>query len=222
MVGDFVRDVESILGSRVAESGKVLYSPARTLVKGDVYLLGSNPGGKRANPESRSIKENLRELPHKQANDFLGESWRNSRGRLLNPGEHYLQRRIQQLFKLLNLNLNETCSSNVIFMRSQDEDGVSYTRDANDCWEVHRLILKRVMPRVVLVFGCDAPFDYLWKRLGKGTAIDSLRQRRYSVKSFCTEYDGQTLAVVGFPHPSRFPIQEDLQAVSWIREQMEN
>jgi hypothetical protein len=217
---DFVREAESILGSRVVESGKVLYSPTRTLAEGDVYLLGSNPGGRLEYPESRSIQENLCEFQDKQTNDFFCERWRNKRGRLLDPGEHYLQRRLQRLFHLLDLNLYETCSSNLIFMRSPQESGVPYTRDADDCWKVHLLILARVMPKVVLVFGCGAPFDYLWRKLGNGVTIESLKLPRYSVKAFSARHASRDLKVVGFPHPSRHAVPEGSRAVSWISDQL--
>jgi hypothetical protein len=142
---NFVREAESLLGSRVlGESGKVLYSPARTLTRGAVYLVGSNPGGDRDNPESYSIQESLHLLAKKTTNDFFCESWRTPKGRLLGAGEHHLQIRLRQLFKLINLDLYETCSSNLIFRRSTKESEVSYARDgdADKCWEVHLLILE--------------------------------------------------------------------------------
>jgi hypothetical protein len=45
------------------------------LKEGEIYICGLNPGGVGDAPHHRTIREDLRRLPHKISNNYLDESW---------------------------------------------------------------------------------------------------------------------------------------------------
>ena len=60
MINKFLKDCKEILGEDyLSNSGEFIYSATNTLRKGDVYLLGANPGSSPDDKTQRTIKEDL-------------------------------------------------------------------------------------------------------------------------------------------------------------------
>src|SRR5690606_27782474 len=95
-------------------SGSVLYSGSNTLKQGQFYLIGLNPGG---NPleikttVTQQFQERLKQAP--DYNSYCDEEWgRYKKG--LSPH----QRRVQNLAAVLDTNIRDIFSANMIFTRS--------------------------------------------------------------------------------------------------------
>lgn len=101
-------------------SGSLLYSALETVSPGRLYLLGYNPGGNPAEVTANPISH-LQEISTKNPswNEYVDEEWANGSGKYA-PGCAPLQRRVQTLAKGVDLTLNRTRASNLIFVRSQD------------------------------------------------------------------------------------------------------
>lgn len=221
VVSRFVREArhELELKQLVCESGKVLYSSARTLRPGPLYLLGLNPGG---SPErERTIGDSLSDLGQgKRWNDYCHERW--------NPfklaGRHRLQRNVIGLFDALDLDLELVCASNLVFMRSPHKDGIKLPADADCCWMVHEMILSIVEPRTILAFGNseDSTFTYLTAKFPHTLPPREGPRPSRSARLWMFEglRAGQIMKVVGLPHLSWHALHKNTEALGWIRNQI--
>ncbi|MCU8079107.1 hypothetical protein L5M16_11060, partial [Shewanella sp. SM103] len=70
---------ENTLKHILDDIGEVVYSSHETLRKGDVYLLGLNPGGSgQTNPDTGvpyTIRSHLQRMLKRNENSFYDESW---------------------------------------------------------------------------------------------------------------------------------------------------
>lgn len=145
-------------------SGAVLYSARETLVKGDIYFLGANPGGDPKDPTAdySSIGETIDEslsCTNPSFNRYISEKWREE-------GENRIQQGAQQLFKALDLELTKTCCSSVSFVRQRSSRGMRQSEKdsekqkwqcyAKESWPCHLEILKCVQPRLIIVYNYRA------------------------------------------------------------------
>lgn len=217
-IRDFVSDAEVILKPLFDLSGEILYSSIDTLVPGDLYILGHNPGGnpKSPQPHHYTVREALRRLPTRTRNAYIDESWRGAE-----PGSRPLQRRLCWLVQKLGYDLRRVCASNLIFVRSASVSSSGYPDNARLCWPVHESILRIVRPRVLLVFGNSpkkSPFQFLYKLLTTSPRIEQMPSghRPWFCKAFRAEFAGQPTAVVGLPHLSRYQIEGKHHVVEWI------
>lgn len=208
-LSNFIRDVESSLGKAevLSRSGSILYSAAHTLTKGDIYILGLNPGGN----EGPSISQHLAELPNKTQNSYLDESWGK---RVDADGQAPLQRRIKGLVNAVGADLRNICASNLIFMRSPNDKGIKFPKDADTCWPIHEKILDIVQPKLIIAFGNSlrSPYGYLFNKFntdGHECIIDS-GHGSWKCRSFEAVIGVHKIYVVGFPHLSRYsPFNKD-------------
>lgn len=225
-IGSLVADLSRLLEPVLDESGKVLYSAAATLGPGDLYLLGLNPGGDPAHPDSRTVRESLEGLERKRENDYLDEAWANRRG-TYPPGAHPLQRRVRLLLEGLGRDPAEVCASNLIFIRSPGAEGAGYPEKAHLCWPAHERILALVRPKAVVAFGNSSvsPFRYLLDRarsVAHGeVAVESVPAGHgtWECRAFAADLGTGPLRVVGLPHLSWYsPAKPEI--LSWIRERV--
>lgn len=158
-------------------------------------------------------------LPFKTSNNYLDESWQQSRRRYPR-GAAPLQRRLQWLVVKLGYNLREVCASNLIFARSRGEAGSGYPEYARICWPVHDRILHIVQPKIILVFGngANSPFEFLLQNSMRLSPVDSIYSGHspWYCKAFRAEIAGQSVVVVGLPHLSRYNVIGKAQVVEWI------
>jgi hypothetical protein len=197
-------------------SGQVLYSGASTLRKGEVYLLGLNPGGDPNNQALMTIRQSLDSLVsadmavsgvrQSEWNSYVHATWK---------GRDTLQRRILWLLRQLGRDPLDVPASNLIFPRSRDEKCLRYEAYADMCWGVHERVLDIVEPRWVLTYG-NTPYRCLGNRFGV------LNERRFQAghgdwacRSF--EVPGR-FRVVGVPHMSLYAINRHPEVVDWIKQ----
>lgn len=213
-VKELVSQSERILEPILDLSGKVLYSGVETLVPGELYILGLNPGGK-SDPQDDTVRDRLRMLPEKTTNDYIDESWRKAP-----EGTRPLQRRLRWLVNQLGFDLRDVCASNLIFVRSARASLSRFPEFAKLCWPVHECILRIVRPKVILCFGNSgiSPFRFLHEHGIASSNIESIPSGHGSwrCKAFHAEFSGTLTTVVGLPHLSRYEIEGKDHVIQWI------
>ncbi|MCL2523077.1 MAG: uracil-DNA glycosylase family protein [Betaproteobacteria bacterium] len=209
-IQDFVHFSEKTLSSILNEIGGTLYSSKDSLKRGDIYILGINPGGE----GGQTIGDNLKELPQRTRNAYLDEAWE------WPLGQAPLQRHIKRLADALGYDLRDVCASNLIFKQSRNESGVN-NKDADTCWPVHEKILKIVQPKLILAFG-NTPYDYLNKKLNTMHSPEELFQPAHG-KRKCRAFKGYlpetglSFFVVGIPHMSRYDPAKRGDIIRWLK-----
>ena len=215
MLTSFIADVKRILTPVLDRTGCIFYSAARTLTRGDIYILGLNPGG----DSGPTITQDLDNLSSKKDNAYLDEKWENRAGSY-DPGQAPLQRRLAWLAGALGYRLEDLCASNLIFMKSRDATGIDYPRDADICWPVHELVIDIVRPRLILTFGNSAvsPYSYLHQRFGGDEEAIPSGHGSWRCAGFESKVAGHKTFVAGLPHLSRYSPIDRLSVVKWLRE----
>jgi hypothetical protein len=203
------REASGDLGPLADEEGAFLYSSAETLVLGDLYILGLNPGGVPGRDGATTIEQSLEDLPRRTKNEYL-QPWDDGRGGTYPPGRHPLQRRLRWLVAELGYDLARVCASNLIFVRSQVQEGAEYRKRASRCWPVHERILKIVQPKMLIVYGNGemSPFQWLRHDLDGPQAAATLPgvesgHGKWECLAIRRSLTGREVTVVGLPHLSR-------------------
>lgn len=196
--------------------GKLLYSGLRTLSPGETYLLGYNPGG---DPEfeANSILSHLCR-DDAESNEYLDGRWRR-RGRLCDAGAAPMQRRVCHMLKGLGWDARSACASNVIFVRSEDIGSLNTPQElARRCWPVHRLILKQVGPKCIIVLGDDA-FKFIRDQGRAITEVNTYPAGHGDWKCRHTRIllDERQLEIISVPHLSYYAIDRHADVYAWIR-----
>jgi len=190
------------------EPGAVLYSGASTLRNGPVYLLGLNPGGSEGATLRQSIAASRREH-----NCYLDEQWAPG-GHVQPKGQSTLQRRVQELCKLLKLDTRHVPASNLVFTRSTRIATHSNFRSAADaCLAVHRTFLDAIKPDLILTYGNLANFEGL-ARLGQ---IESRLAEHGSWKAHrgSAIVGGRSVRLANIPHMSLWASDRREHIVRW-------
>jgi hypothetical protein len=216
----FSDDVSVLLSDIIDNSGAVLYSAWETVRPGEMYIMGLNPGGDpeiirdSIRGELNSIKTGMR-----SCNAYL-EPWRpNSR----TP----LQVHMINLIECINRNIEEICASNLVFLRSRNQSGVSFNL-ADLCWPVHQYIIRIIQPKYLLVFGNGAlsPYSFLRKKhfqfynyMPKEDVIDS-GHGVWKCRAFQTTIEDSKMTVVGLPHLSRYRADDKPRVIDWLMTKM--
>src|SRR5690606_35182845 len=86
---DIQRIARGSLSEVLNESGSILYSSHQTLRKGDIYLLGFNPGGTEGDPLNNAITDLMRTTE----NAYLDQNWSGNH-RTYGNGQAPLQKRV--------------------------------------------------------------------------------------------------------------------------------
>jgi hypothetical protein len=130
-----------------------------------LYILGLNPGGNPEAPTSETIEQNNKGImAHAKWSAFCDESWAGKP-----PGTHGMQPRVRSMFNELNIDLRQTPASNLIFVRTQQqqnllENNLMILEEL--CWQFHKTVIERLRPQAILCFGRIAGLRVL-VRLGQ-------------------------------------------------------
>lgn len=204
------------------EEGYLFNSSIETLKKGDIYILGLNPGGKIFGGENNKLLTNLENLFNEKNNNFLDEYWKCEKLELKNP----FQKRIDVLFKKLGKNLRCICSSNLIFIRSKSQYEIykEFNNYAEICWEVHKEILNIVKPNVILCIGNGediSSYSFIKKlyKYNSETKLESGR-KNWKIKLIHIELNGNKITVIGLPHLSWYNINIYGSVISDLKEKL--
>lgn len=220
---NFIQFSEKALSPVLNRKGAILYSAWDTLVKGDIYILGTNPGGNPDTNTGPTIGDDLKALPSKKDNKYIDECW------YKNKGQHPLQRNIACLVSYLGYDLDKVCASNFVFMQSSGVGGIN-SQDAGTCWPVHIEILKIVQPKLILAFGValskPSAYRYLRERLNIIMEDDPIPSGHGDWK--CCAFKGQlpgtsqSFWVAGLPHMSRYnPCgKEKEKVIGWLKSKL--
>lgn len=216
---EFITFISSELDEFKNIPGETLYSSLTTIQKGDIYLMGTNPGGSNNYP----LSDDIENLKYRTKNSYLDEVWETKKG-VPQVGKNPLQKRIQKLITMLGYDVRDVCASNLIFIKSVDLETLRYKFSdiADKCWGVHEKILNIVQPKIVIVFGnsdLDSPYAYLKKKY-KNRNIETTSMPtghgKLNAKSFSFILNGKRCHVVGLPHLSRFVIKND-EMYHWMK-----
>lgn len=181
--------------------GEVIYSSHHTLKKGDIYLLGLNPGG----AGFIKIREHLNGMLIREENSYLDESW--------GKGASPLQQRINWLLEKLGYNTWEVCASNLIFVTSKNAGLINFGL-AGYCWNFHEHVLNIVQPETIICYGNSvlSPFMFIHEMYGidgkNKVAIETFDygDKIVKCKHFKCRIQGRETLIIGLPHLSRFEI----------------
>ncbi|HQS10451.1 MAG TPA: hypothetical protein PLK13_16645, partial [Xanthobacteraceae bacterium] len=155
-----------VRGMRIAmKPGKLLYSSRDSLKRGDLYVLGFNPGGD-PNVERENVLEDLLRTPSSQWNEYINGSWR-LRSKTYLAGQQPRQLRIRSFFSEIDCNLSKIFCSNLFFFRSKSISSAMLDHNfetlARESAHIHTYMLSTVKPKTIICFGSST---YNWfKRL---------------------------------------------------------
>lgn len=194
--------------------GAIFYSSHATLQKGDIYLLGFNPGGE----DGRPLREAIDGLLTVTENAYIEQNWSGRRN--YKPGHAPLQKRVTWLLDALGYVPENICASNLIFMQSKSAASIPYA-NADVCWPVHRAILDIVRPKLILAFGNSAcsPYAYLRDMFGT-TQTEEIEagHGNWKVKGCSITVPGDPpVYLAGLPHLSYYSPIGKSAVVSWLR-----
>ena len=220
MINKFLKDCKEILGEDyLSKSGEFIYSATNTLRKGDVYLLGFNPGSSPDDKTQRTIKEDLENFESTTINKTLDENWgdekKNDHQIKLPPLIHYL----------LDFDLRDICQTNLIFTRSVNAKSLDdFIFHADKYWPCHELILDIIQPRLILSNGSSktsSAYSYIRDKFGSNNLETRMHIKKVYWKIFSTTILNREIIVAAFPHLSRFHIQNDIEGKKWFKEMIE-
>ena len=203
-----------VLSHILDREGEVIYSSHETLKKGDIYLLGLNPGGE----GFTTIKKHLEGILQKTTNSYLDESWEN-KITTWKEGQAPLQKRVDYLLNSLGYKTREVCSSNLIFVTSRNADEVNYGL-AGYCWRFHEIILKIIQPKIILCFGVSdvSAYSFLLSLYnGKEIKPFPSGHGKWNCRAFKTLIEGRKTTIVGIPHLSYYNIIDKENVINWIK-----
>lgn len=212
-----ITKIEEHLSPLLDESGSILYSSVDTIKKGDLYVLGLNPGGDDTEINI-PLQNTIADLRNKKTNSYLDEDWSN--GRKYAIGQHPLQVNVTGLISSLGYDPGDVFCSNLIFTRSKSQKDCKYSERAKTCWKVHEEFLKIVDPKCLIVFGISiiSPFEYL-KKICPLIEVDNYESGHPSWKCYCYkgQIAGKNRLLIGVPHLSRYYIIKRKDVIDWIK-----
>jgi hypothetical protein len=210
--------IDALPPELLRENGRFLYSPPSSVKKGEIYLLGINPGGS-TNPLNDTIKKHITNMANHSA--YLDEKWgKHEKG--MNP----LQKRVRSLVDNLGLKLYDVCASNLIYVSSRNEIKLGgfeeFNKWADMCWDAHEIILKIVQPKAIVIFG-NSPFQYLSKKAESVEWLPdfSSGHGNWKCRAFVGDFSGRRIKVLGVPHFSRFNIINKSDPIDWIKKHLQ-
>lgn len=228
------------------QPGSILYSGNETLKKSDYYFLGANPGGHSDQDLGKFPDTVLNQLLRKNTtpsfNEYYDARWKN-RGRNPSlPGQALLQRRIKYLFNELGIDLKDTLSTNLVFARSPTEQELplNWLNAANKCWEIHKILLSVVEPKIIIAYG-ETAYEFLEKKMSIEFRDDTFPVHSENETKFfrycrgilsLDEIELNPINLIATPHLSRYKIDAkgldfrdkyDVRpAISWMKKNIRN
>lgn len=202
-----------ILKHILIDHGEVIYSSHETLKKGDIYLLGLNPGG----DGFISIEEHIDAMLTNTKNAYVDAPWPNGQKKW-SVGENPLQKRVNWLLSNLGYEIRDVCASNLIFKTTQNSGDLCFGL-AGLCWPFHELVLDIVQPKIILTFGNSKESAYSFLRaLYKGSEIapQPSGHGNWLCKAFKTQINNKDVLVVGLPHMSYYNPIGKVDLIEWL------
>lgn len=215
-ISKFIELAHNQLNLIEGQDGEVIYSSKEAFKKGKYYFLGLNPGGEGYIKISKHLNEYY---------DRSIDQW--SEDDVNNPP--LLKKRAEKLFKILNYNLCDVFSTNLIFKTTRDADSLNYGL-AGLCWPIHLLALSIVQPDIIITCGNDSKesaFSFILdlysdkkhdpntKTFEEYPISEPLKLR---IKFSKIDIQDRPTLLIGLPHLSRFNYLDDKGFQEKIRE----
>ena len=211
-IGELPIFARSILKDLLPKHGEVLYSSHETIKKGDIYLLGLNPGGH----GFITIEQHIEQMLTRETNAFIDDEFNNYRA-----GKAPLQKRVSFLLKELGYETRDVCASNLIFQTTVNAEQLCFGL-AGLCWPFHEKILSIVQPKLLLVFGNGetvSPYAFIKALYGGDETIQ--RQNNHVWKCLGTRICGRDTLVAGISHLSRFDPMGNPELIGWLKSKLD-
>ena len=207
---DFARKT---LKHLLRKDGEVIYSAHHTLQKGDIYLLGLNPGG----VGYVAIDDHIDGMLQRKTNSFIDESWI-QKHKKWGPGEAPLQQRVKYLLTALGYSTEDVCASNLIFQTTPNVDELCFGL-AGVCWPFHEAVIEIIKPKLLLTFGNSevSPYSFVKALFGGDELTICAEHGKLLWKGFRTVINGHELFVAGLPHMSRYDPKGKPQLIQWLK-----
>jgi hypothetical protein len=198
--------------------GGITDSANTTLIKGDVYFMGFNPGYAHKDDDIAAlISDDIHKLYSQIESEFLKNEWASN-----------FQERVKFLFKSLDVEVENTFFTNLIFKQSSRMNGVNYWADAKTCWPVHEYLINEVVkPKVIICMGNkegESAYAYLKDFVYKKETTDTIHSNHgsWKIKAFETGVETPKW-VIGFPHFSYYKLEgkkDESKILNWVKEKM--
>lgn len=225
--------IDSRLGDMSKRKGEVFSSGIDTLRKGDLYIMGLNPGGgEKYLPIWDHVSNwNVDEFSAFTDQCWMQECWdsdtyarqkENSKcvGEKCMKGkdrhQEVIVKILEEIFGLKRDEINSVFATNAIFIRSNSADsfksqnGLTLEKAWDRCWPVHQFLLGIIRPKVILCLGygeSHSAYAYLREKLEntKNKPEKSPSGGFKSIEGTLPVDGGENinLLVVGVYHPSR-------------------
>ncbi len=210
--------IEETIPDMLDQSGSIIYSSKNSICKGDLYVMGLNPGGE----SGEKISKTLTELPNKIKNSYRDESWGDKNS--FDVGNHPLQRNYVYLMNQLTGGEKEVFSTNLVFTRSRDAQGMNYPESAHNCWPVHKIFIETVDPKCFIVFGNSSvsPYNFIKNKFGLQDNGDvESGHGNWICKSSKGIIEDKERLLIGIPHLSRYHINYNKEdVIKWIKDKI--
>lgn len=199
------------------DNGEVIYSSHQTIKKGDLYLMGLNPGGN----GFITIDNHIDLMLTRDKNSFNDEIFRNRRDKEPKKGEGFLQKNVKWILKSLGYETKNVLATNLIFKTTNSAKALDF-RLADQCWKFHQDLLKIIQPKLILVFGNSngkSPYSYLKKTYGGYDHNEiSSGHGNWKCRSFKTKINNRETCIIGLPHLSIYKPEGKLD-IDWIKKE---
>ncbi|HWZ35733.1 MAG TPA: hypothetical protein VNW51_06205 [Mucilaginibacter sp.] len=210
-----ILEIEETIPNILEEKGSIVYSSVNSICKGNLYIMGLNPGGK----DGKTIKQTLDELPNKSNNSYEDDDkWGNIKQ--FEPGQHPLQKNYKCLKKSLNAD-KEIFSTNLIFTQSTDQGGANYPTNAEYCWNVHKKFINIIDPKCLIVFGIGSVSPYNFIKHNYTLEVDPNPQKsghgNWPIYCAETAIENKKRLIIGVPHLSIYSISTKPEVIEWIK-----
>lgn len=221
-------------------SGEVLMSGIDTLSnQTKILIMGFNPGGQGLGKIAEHLLEYIDHpnpkrvrSPHNNFSSYLHQCWDESywiRGETCEVclesynqeekiKQHTHQKRVEKIADALEINLTKVLAINAIFEQSRNiavlksrisESLIDYFMRVY--WPIHKWLINEVLDtRIIICLGngnTESSFAFLRHALKVEASKVVLNGSYHHGKYF----DSGDIRVIGIPHPSRFPISNDLK-----------
>lgn len=198
MIEDLIQYIPISLRDR---SGTVFYSGRNAFSSlSKLYVLRLNPGGSPLKQASETVGWHPDKVLHEKPNDwseYKDEPW------LGKPaGSHGLQPCVLHLFNFLDLNPRHVPSSNLIFLRSENERDLNVKQLAPECGSFHQKVIEKPGVRVVLCFG-NTVGGWVRCQLEADRLVDEFIEKNNRKWSNSVYENQDGFSVVIAKHPSR-------------------
>jgi hypothetical protein len=196
-------------------SGSVLSSGLSALTYGPAYASGMNPGGDPGHQDHRkqTLLESVAPIPDVWSS-YVSDLW--DKGR--QPGDRPHQQRVARMIREgIGCEPSSVFSANAISVR---------TKVANDLfdpwalwrehfWPLHQWFLGIVRPKVILALGNGNGLSAFGLFLDRASEAErepttNFRSGKFARARFDLPTGPISVLLIGAPHPSRFPVAEDV------------